>query len=283
MNSWVTYVQERFFLPTLIVLVAGISLSGIFLNEGSFSLLPFSLSFIGIFFFFALMRLMDDVKDLEKDRIAHPDRPLARGLIKKPIAQSMVDRLQIFLFAYSLIVWVLLQEVAGFTFLCLAGYLWLMSRDFFAGNWLQRHPLIYGVLLQLFIFPVVFFSVAIVRSDALMLPTTWVFASLLFGAFFCYEICRKLDPHAHPVIASYVHFYGFRRTFEIATLTLALSAMSATTLNLYSILLPCEFLVLMSLVLLFFQQKRFKVPETLASLSLMLHVWAVVLFRFYYS
>lgn len=280
MNPWITYIRERFYLPTFIVLVAGISLSGIFLNGNSFRLLPFVLSFIGIFLFFALMRLMDDVKDLEKDRIAHPDRPLPRGLIKKTMAQSMVDRLQIILFAYSMIIWVVLQEVAGLAYACIAIYLWLMYRDFSAKDWLHRHPLIYGVLLQLFIFPVVFFAVAVVHSNAIILPSTWALASMLFGAFFCYEICRKLDPHTHPVVASYVHFYGFHRTFEIATLTLAISAMSATTLNLALFLLPCELLVLIALALLFFQQKWFKVPEVLAGLSLMLHVWAVVLSYF---
>lgn len=280
MNPWLTYIKERFFLPTLIVLVVGISLSGIFLHDHSFKLLPFILSFTGLFFFFALMRLIDDVKDLEKDRIAHPERPLPRGLIKKKTARSMVDQLQMVLFAYSMIVWVLLQETAGLAYACVAIYLWLMDKDFFAGSWLHRHPLIYGVLLQLFIFPVIFFAVAVVRADAIMLPFTWAFAAMLFGAFFCYDICRKLDPHAHPVMASYVHFYGFHRTFEIATLTLAISAMSATTLNLSLLLLPCEFVVLIALALLFFQQRWFKIPEVLASLSLMLHAWAIVLYFF---
>lgn len=279
MNPWIVYIRERFFLPTLIFLVAGISLSGIFLNNNSFSLMPFLLSFTGIFLFFILLRLMDDVLNLEKDRIAHPERPLPRGVIKITTAKNMVDRLQIILFAYSMIIWVLLQETAGLIYLCVAIYLWLLYRNFFIGQWLNRHPIVHGVFLQLFIFPVVFFAVSIVHPDAILLPSTWAFALMLFGAFFCYEICRKLDPHAHPVTGGFIHFFGFHRTFEIATLTLVISAMAATTLNLSLILLPCELLVLIALALLFFQPQWFKIPETVAALSLMLHAWAIVLFQ----
>lgn len=279
MNPWIIYIRERFFLPTLAFLVTGISLSGIFLNNNSFSLTPFLLSFTGIFLFFILQRLMDDVQNLERDRIAYPERPLPRGVIKIPTAKNMVDRLQIILFAYSMILWVILQETAGLTYLTVAMYSWLIYRNFFIGAWLHRHPIVHRVFLQLFIFPVVFFAVSAAHPNAVFLSETWAFALMLFGAFSCYEICLKLDPHAHPVTGGFVHFYGFHRTFEIATLALVISAMAATTLNLSLILLPSELLVLIALALLFFHPQWFKIPETVAAISLMLHAWAIVLFQ----
>lgn len=281
MHLWIEYISERFYVPTFAALVAGISLSGIYLNGNVFNPLAFAFSFIGILVFFALKRLIDDVKDVEKDRIAHPTRPLPRGLIKKPAAQAMIFRVLVVMFAFSMIIWVILNNTAGLAYVCMTIFLWLLWKDFFSSDWLHRHPLIYSVLLQLFIFPVVLFAVGVIRTDAFELSSSWMFASMLFGAFFCNEICRKLDPHAHPIIASFVHFYGFHRTFEIATLSLAVSAMAATGLNLGLILLPCELIVLISLSLLFFQQRWFKVPEIIASLSLMLHAWAIVLNAFF--
>lgn len=278
MGRWITYVRERFPLHTFIVLVAGISLSGIYLDGKSFRILPFLISFFGILLFFALLRLMDEVKDYEKDRIAHPDRPLPRGLIKKEEAVYLINIAIPILVAYSMFVWVVLQEVAALTYLCIVIYLWLMYQEFFIGKWLNRHPLIYGLSHQIIVFPVVFFAIAVNNPGHVMSPASWSLAVMLLGAFFCYEICRKLDPHAHPILATYIHFYGFRRTFEIAAISLAVSAMGATALNLTPLLLPCEILVLVSLSLLFFQPAWFLLPEVAASISLILHVWAVVLF-----
>ena len=103
---------------------------------------------------------------------------------------------------------------------------------------------------------------------------------MLLGAFFCYEICRKLDPHIHPILGTYVHFYGFRKTFELAAVTLVVSAMGAIGLDLAAILLPVEGVVLITLCLLFFQYSWYRIPELAASLSLLIHVWAVFIKRF---
>lgn len=280
MNFWTGYIRESFFLPTLIVLVAGISLSGIFLNGHSLSLLPSLLSFIGIFLLFVLLRLIDDVKNYEKDCVAYPEKPLPRGLIHISAAKKMIERMHIILFAYSIIIWVIIQETAGLAYAFAAAYSLIKYNDFFAKQWMLKHPLSHGILLQMFIFPIAVFSVSVNNPYALVSPSTWIFAAMLFGAFFCFEISRKLDPHTHPAIGSYVHFYGFHRTYEIATLTLIISAMSGTMLGLSLLLFPCQLVVLFTLSSLFFQPKWFKIPEVCAGLSLMLHAWAIVLYKF---
>ena len=152
MDRWMTYVRERFPIPTISLVVAGISLSGIYLYGKGFQLLPFLLSFAGIFCFFALLRLMDEVKDLEKDRIAHRDRPLPRGLIKKAEAIRVIELSRNILFLYSLIIWVFLQATAALAYACLIGYLWLMYKEFGIGKWLHGRPVWYAVLHQLVIF-----------------------------------------------------------------------------------------------------------------------------------
>lgn len=281
MNRWLTYVRERFPLHTYIVLVAGISLSGMFLHGGPFRLVAFIISFIGLLLFFGLLRLMNEVKDFDKDRIAHPERPLPRALIKKDEALYIINLVQPMLVAYGMLVWVILDEIAALAYISIVFYVWMMYQDFFIKKWIKRHPLIKGIFQQLVVFPVAFFAIAVRNPGNVLSPDSWSFAGMLLGAFFCYEICRRLDPHTHPILATYVQFYGFRRTFEIAAIALAVSAMGASALNLAPLLAPCELLVLGSLALLFFQPAWFLIPEVAASISLILHVWAVVLFYYF--
>lgn len=223
---------------------------------------------------------MDEVKNLAKDRIAHKEYPLPRGLIKKEEAVAMIRVMQIILFAYSLIIWVLASNIPALAYACLALYLWLMYKEFGAGHWLNQRPLLYGTLHQLAVVPMVIFAVTIASPQDAFAGSTWSFALMLMGAFFTYEICHKLDPHAHPVLATYIHFYGFRKTFEIAAIMLALSAMGAISLDLASLLIPAEIFVLVTLSLLFFQAAWFRLPEIASSLSLLLHIWGITIQHF---
>ena len=281
MDRWITYIKERFSIPMFVVLAAGISASGVYLGSREFLWLPFVFSFTGIFVFFVFSRLMDEVKGLDKDRVAHPHWPLPRGLISKSEAVRILDMMQMILFAYSLVLWVFLQAGAALAFLAITVYLWLMRKEFGIGHWLKSRPFLSGLTHQLVVFPIAFFAVAVVRHDVLTFPLAWSFAILLFGAFFCYEICCKLDPHTHPILGTYIHYYGFRRAFEFAALMLALSSMGALALKVAPLLVPCEFFLLAGLSVLFFQPALFRIPEYIASISLILHVWAVALFRMF--
>ncbi|NCA18046.1 MAG: hypothetical protein EBS90_13565, partial [Betaproteobacteria bacterium] len=84
MARWLKYVKERFPLVTYLLLSGAMCWSGASL----FMVSPFSahiqttLSMLGILLFFFELRLMDEWKDFEKDKVAHPARPLPRGLIQ---------------------------------------------------------------------------------------------------------------------------------------------------------------------------------------------------------
>lgn len=274
MDRWLVYLRERFPIATMSALVAGLSLSGIYLYGNQFSFLPFIISFVGLLAFFGLLRLMDEVKDIEKDRVAHRDRPLPRGLIKKEEALRLIDlSLYIFL-AYGLIIWVVLEATAALTFVALTFYLWLMYKEFGLGKWLSARPVTYAITHQLVAFLIAFFVVSVAHPTKVLHFKTWAFGFMILGSFFCYEICRKLDPHAHPILATYVHFYGYRKTFELAVLVLVLSSFGAIELGLYWLLFP-EGILLITLCMLFYQSSWYRLPEIIASLSLLLHVWAV--------
>ncbi len=280
MNRWMTFLHERFPLATMFIVVGGLSVSGIFLHSKTFVPLSFLLSFMGVFLFLAVLRLMDEVKDFEKDCIAHHERPLPRGLIKKEEAIAMMETMSICLFAYSMILWVFLQGVAALAYVVLVIYSQLMYKEFGIGKWLKGRPILSAISQQLVVFPLAFFLVSVTHPSSIFTASTWSFGLMLFGAFACFDICRKLNPQAHPVLATYMHFYGFRKTFELALVMLALSIMGALTLGYESLLIPFQAIVLVSLCLLFFQSMWYKNAEIAASISLLAHVWAVAIYHF---
>lgn len=277
MDRWLRFFTERFPLINTAVLVSGISLSGLYLSGSPpFSFLTFILSFIGIVFVLALMCLMEDVKNLEKDRIAHSNRPLPKGLIKKSEAIFVIKAMEIILFLYALILWAVLGLSAAISYFLIAAYFWLLNKDFGGKAWLGRRPIVYGFLYHLIIILIAIFAVE-VRPVSLASPTVWSFALLLFGAFFCYDICSKLNPHAHPVLGTYIHFYGYHFVFNLAAICLAISAMGAISLGLAYILIPVELVVLAALSAVYFQPELFRLAQMLAAFSLVLHAWAVAI------
>lgn len=281
MNRWITLMQERFPILWIALLVAGIALSGIALGQGAMKPLPLILSFIGIAFYFALMWLIVEVRDVEKEKIIHPNRPLARGLISKKEAIQIIDILLILFIAYAFIIWPVLHAPAAIAFLAIVLYLWLAHKGFYLGSKLDRHPLLKGVLYQMGIFPVVCYAVAVANPSLAISEQSWTFAVFLFAAFSCYDICTKLNPHAHPVLGTYVHFFGFRRVYYFVAFLLIIAAMNAITLNVAWIAIPVELLVLSAVSVLFFQPSLYRIPDLISGVSVMVHAWAIALKYFF--
>lgn len=275
MNRWITFFEERFPILWIAVLVCGISLSGLTFGNGEFHLLSFVLSFIGIVFYFAMMRLIKEVRDIEKDKIAHPDRPLARGLISKKEAVQTIDILLLLFIAYGLIVWVLLQATAALAFFAIVFYLWLAHKGFFMRKKIEWHPLIRGVLYLGGILPVAAFAIAVANPSLSLSPQSWAFAVFLFGALACYDICTQLDPRAHPILGTYVQYFGFQRVFYMAAAVLILSGIESFVLGVPYLAIPAEVLVLAALSTLFFQASLFRIPDLMSGISLMVHAWAL--------
>jgi len=277
MDRWLTYFKERFPLPTYFLLVGGISLSGIFLHGDQFLLVPWLTSFVGLMAFFALLRLMDEWKDLQKDQVAHPERPLPRGLLSKVEVTNSIYGGEATLLLYSLVVKITTNSTAGFTFLFIGIYLWLMYREFFSGQWLNSRPLLYAISHQGILLFIGFFAVAVINPTAAMSIKTLAFSLVLLGSFFTYEVCRKLDPKAHPVLGTYIQFYGKEKTLAIVIGTSIVSAIGAFLLGCQSVLWPIQGLVMLSYTLILYRENLYKIPETVATLSLVIHVWAATI------
>ena len=284
MGAWLTFLKERIPAFSYLLLATGLAASGVAINKLSPSAVPGSsvpwiviaIPAVGAFLFFAVLRIMDEYKDYDKDRIAHPQRPLPRGVLAPAQVARAVNGLVILMLIYAFAVG-LANRPAGLSYLLVTGYLWLMYREFYAGAWLSDRPILYAASHQVILLPLCYFSVLVFDAIAWHHTLTFAFGATVLGAFFTYEICRKLDPHAHPLAQTYLSHYGPARTLIFAVCTVALSAVGALGLGLGPLLWPLEAIMVALLALVFIAPHRFKTVENAASISLALHVWAVAL------
>ena len=279
MAGWLKYLIERSPPGMLSSVASGIALSGLWIGGGAFQAPGFALACAGLLLFMVLARLADELKDYEKDKVAHPERPLPRGLL----TLAEVRRAVLMLFAAMSGYAVLLTLVAGWLAAALYAtsgvWLWLMSQEFFARDTLAERPLASAFLHQLVLFPLYGFAVAVPAPDLALGPPGFAYALANLGASMSYEVGRKLDPTAHPVLDYYGARYGARRCAVIIAGFTFLAAAGAWWLNLWPMLWPVEALVLATLPLLFVRPARHRGVEQVAGLSVLVHIWSVPIHR----
>lgn len=274
MNRWLAYIYERF--PPLIYgsLALGIALSGSYLY-GSNAPFPSTLAaFIGIWLFLFTMRLSNDFNDYETDKIAYPERPLPSGTIQMAEAKNLLLLLHLILFAFSELLWVALQGTSALSFLVLACWSWCAHYRFSLKRFWQKFPLISAVFWPFCVLPLAFFSVSVAYPLKIFAVKSCAYAAALYGSMLTYSLCRHLSPHLHPITASFIHYYGYRRTFVVATVGLMISGLAASFLEVKLLLWPLELIVLISLAFQFSQPENYRVPDMAASVSLVVHSWS---------
>jgi 4-hydroxybenzoate polyprenyltransferase len=106
------------------------------------------------------------------------------------------------------------------------------------------------------------------------------------GSFFTYEVSRKLDPKAHPVLGTYLTVYGKFGSLAIVCGLFPLCLVSGINVMLPFWTVPWAVLTLLSYGLLWLQTsekpgKYHKVVEGFATLSLFFYIWSPALFNLY--
>ena len=280
MSAWLTYVRERFPLPVYALIVGGIALSGQITGARDVVPLPFILSFISVFAFLAMLRLRDEHKDYDKDRVAHPERPSPRGLLAVTKVEKAIRRGSAIMAAWPVLIALSIGIEAATTYWIVVAYLWLMYEEFYIGEWLERRPLQYAISHQVIIFPIAVFSVLAAGtgdgSPAGNLVPGLLLGLLFIGPFFAYEVCRKLDPDADPVLATYLVVYGRGGTFAMIAAAVLVSAFAAAVVvGYYRWLWALHALLLLSATTIWWKPGAHRVPEIIASMVLVAHLWVI--------
>jgi hypothetical protein len=278
MAAWLTYLKERFPLAAYLPVTAGLATSGMLVASGSIDWPRLALAVAYLLAWFFTLRLADELKDYDKDCAAHPDRPLPRGLLSRSQVAQTIRAFFAALILLAVVAGAAVGANAGILFLTTTAYLSLIYRDFFAlGPWLAERPATSAVVHQLVLVPLAASTVAIADPEAWAGPRAWAFAACVLGAFFSYEVCRKLEPNPHPALTTYLKSYGRGLTIVLVGALLLLAAWGARELGIERLLWPAEGLLFASLAVIFVQPARFKVVEVVASLTLLAHLWGPTL------
>ncbi|MCB1112964.1 MAG: UbiA family prenyltransferase [Chlamydiales bacterium] len=285
MERWYLFFRERLLSPYVLLLSLGLSLSGQFFGGAQFYFIPTLMTFIGMLLFFAMFHLIREIKDYPKDKVAHPDYPIPQGIITLPAAQAMFYRGQMVLYFFSVLLWIFFSQLAAFTFAVAAVYLWHIYKGFYFEEWMKRHPMTHAWVEQLVFLPLALFAVAMGSSFSALTISAFSWSLMMYGAFMTYELCRNLDPMAHPILVTYTQYYGYHKLFFYLAMTVIITFFSAISLGVAWILWPMEGVVLTALVVLYFNSHLHFLAYYSALVSLMLHAWSlflVPLLRFSY-
>jgi len=135
------------------------------------------------------LRVIDEHKDYDQDRIVHPQRVLSRGLVT--LRQLRIAGLIAVVLEIGLSL--LLGLPAIVMCLILLVLSWLIYKEFYAGEWLHRHMLT-NAFFHLLVMPVysLFVFASAVERFPWYAPTTMLlYAWVSYGVGFAYELARK--------------------------------------------------------------------------------------------
>ncbi len=212
-NRWWVYQRERFPVFTNGLLISVFSFSAVsysaLLRGGMPSWGSSGVAFGVTLLFFLQLRIADEFKDYEEDCRFRPYRPVPRGLVSLRelgiwgIGGAVVQVVLI----VSLGGWELAQYLVGVWL-----YLGLMSREFFVGDWLKAHPVIY-LVSHMVIMPLIYGLATVcdwgVTTGVVPLGLKWfLVVSFLNGVVI--EIGRKIrSPKDEEIgVETYSYLWG---------------------------------------------------------------------------
>ena len=230
-TRWWTYQRERFpvFAHGLLIAAfsfSAVSYSALVRGAGGISWQAALTAFANSFLAFLQLRIADEFKDVDEDRQHRAYRPVPRGLVTLRglgllgVGTAVAQVLLAVLLAPRLL-WLLL---ATWT------YLALMSREFFAREWLKARPLTY-LWTHMLIMPLIDFYATGCDWLAAGLPAPPPGLGAFLGVSFCngvvIEFGRKLRAPAdeEPGVGTYTVLWG--RTVAVGAWWTALAATAA--------------------------------------------------------
>lgn len=226
LKKWQTYLQERSPLPALIFISALGAVSSLAFNNEFNAGLFFSAILFNTLIFIQL-RLGDEVKDFEKDKIVNPTRPLPRGLLTTMDLASAMNKILLVVVVAGVGLGLLKSWPGGIILSGASIFAWLMYKEFFIGEVLNKEPMVYAISHQVIVF-LIYGWVTLASDSSLITDRAfqgWLLAN--FAGSFCFEICRKLNPQAHKLAQTYAQHYGPGPTVLICSIFICLMALGS--------------------------------------------------------
>jgi len=148
------------------------------------------IAFLALFLFLLRLRLFDEIKDFEHDKIYYPDRPVSRGLISISEIKTAIW--------IVIILEILLSIIGGINsllfFVIAFSYSLLMAKEFFVPKWLKSHFTVYIFSHEILLIPLYFylFSLSGFSFKHITESNFILLTGFLFCIFFLLEVTRKM-------------------------------------------------------------------------------------------
>ncbi len=279
MQSIKILIKERLPIVPNLILAVGLMFSAYAISNQALNVFNFMVGVFALFLFVSELRFMDELKDVEKDLIANPDRPLPRKAITEAQVLNIILATGVVLALFNVGSFIL-SKASGVLLLIALIWLFLMYREFFVGLWLSSRPMLYAISYLIVIFPLCLFAVALFNADLVSSSEGYAFGLLILSAFFSFEIGRKLDPNAHEVLKTYLRVYGPKKVTVFICILQALAITAGIYLSMFWWVFVPAALILLTLPKLFKAPHEYKKLEGLISLNLIYTVWAPAIHYF---
>lgn len=230
MPRLMAYADERFplaaYLP-MILLAAGAAIGYSRVARGAPGFAPLATfgaaAFTLLAAFFAL-RVADEHKDADIDRLARPELPVPRGLVTLHELRWTASVLALAALAIN----ALLAPVLLLPLALIALWLTLMTREFFARDWLRRRPAVY-LASHMVVMPLLLLYAT--AADWMTMGagaprSLWIFLAASYATGLVLELGRKIRAPAdeRPGVETYTASWGTTRAITAWLVSLAASA-----------------------------------------------------------
>ena len=226
-----TYASERFPLPAylpmiLVATFAALGFSRVARGAPGFSpLASFAVASFTLLAAFFTLRVADEHKDAAVDRLTRPELPVPRGLV----TLRELRMVALALAAFAVVANAALSPILLLPLAIAAGWLALMTREFFAREWLRSRPEAY-LASHMVIMPLLLLHAGAIDwlpAVGRMPPAIPVFLAATYATGLVLEIGRKIRalPDERPGVETYTAAWGAPRAITAWLMALAASAL----------------------------------------------------------
>lgn len=277
MKQLKVFIKERLPVIPNFILAFGLMFSAWGLSGAYFTWPALVFGVVALFAFVSELRFMDELKDVEKDIVANPDRPLPRGAISQTQVSQIIAVTWAVLVLLAIAAFFAFNNISALFFGISISWLFLMYHEFYVGEWLSSRPLLYAITHQIVILPLCLFAVALFSPEAAFSLDGLAFGFLVLSAFFSFEIGRKLDPAAHPILKTYLVVSGAKKVILYLVVLQVLALVCSYALGALWWVAPPAVLIFLTLPKLISKPGEFKNLEGLISLNLIYIVWVLAI------
>lgn len=222
------------------------------------------------------MRFMDEIKDVEKDKVGHPERPVPSGRISVQSIKKWIYVIVSSLFVMTFFIWKYEDETLAYFLFAHTVSIVLFYNEFFLYHFNEKVFIVEVLVDQILNLFMILTLCTIHDQNAYKRPESYIYFMIIFGSFLTYEFCRKMDLTMAHELLPYFHLYGkfWALVFTLLSCSTNIIGMVLFVVyydfqvyNLYVTILVNIFILIFSTSTLYFE-KPHHIPEVIALLNL---------------